>query len=472
VKKDEILAGLIEEVLSGKSPVEDCAARFPSLEKELRSLLQLAKTLSPEKITPTSEFKEHAAKRLAEEMQPFPSKTTGSFWHFPHFAPANPLAMVLIALFILTAGGGSTVYAAQRSLPGDTIYPVKTGIENIQLALTPGAIAKARLHLRLMQRRINEASQQVKANRKIDTQTVDIIGKQMDDTVAELSKVKSTEVVDEMLGRLSSATLDQQMELKEAMDDASKSSLPALTRALTMARRSNLIAQVAYDNRDYLSRLPSVRDEKIDNGQFKIDGTINSIQGRTWNVGGVLLNNVYLTKTPPVIGCRIVIEGVVKDREIFISRIEVYENSSGLTSMEGKFGGINANGTTNIGGIPVTVDDGNSSMPDLGARVLLQGNAENSNLSITTQIDRPNDDISMVGQSGTLVAVNYSNSEITVSTAGSQIVINISEARIEAERGRLLRFIELRRMVGLHVKLDGLFRKEGRLFVRRIQVEN
>jgi len=66
------------------------------------------------------------------------------------------MAGVIIAIvLVLSAAGGGTVYAAQGSLPGDALYPVKLGTE--QAMMWPGDdVAKAERGLRFAERRMGE----------------------------------------------------------------------------------------------------------------------------------------------------------------------------------------------------------------------------------------------------------------------------------------------------------------------------
>jgi hypothetical protein len=209
MKKEEILANCIEEIRSGKSTIEDCVKRYPHLGNELRSLLEIAVNLKPDEVTPSPQFKERAKMHLFDEAQPAPVKLSQPLWKW-YRTPSKILAPVSIAVLILVIAGGSTVYASQSSLPGDTLYPVKTGIENIQLAVTTSPALKADLYLKFTQRRIDEVQQEVKLNRNVSMETLVKIQQQFDDTLKELSNSNNTEASNETLSRLSVATLNQQ----------------------------------------------------------------------------------------------------------------------------------------------------------------------------------------------------------------------------------------------------------------------
>ena len=79
MKKEEILANCIEEIRSGKSTVEDCTKRYPHLNKELQSLLEVAVLLKPDEVTPSSQFKERAKMHLFDEIQPVGATSSRNF---------------------------------------------------------------------------------------------------------------------------------------------------------------------------------------------------------------------------------------------------------------------------------------------------------------------------------------------------------------------------------------------------------
>lgn len=93
----------------------------------------------------------------------------GRTWQMPLLAWTNALGRPLIvafALAILLLGGvAATANAAQGAIPGNTLYPVKTGLERAQLALTRDQAAEARLHLSFAERRLTELSALVEGRR-------------------------------------------------------------------------------------------------------------------------------------------------------------------------------------------------------------------------------------------------------------------------------------------------------------------
>jgi hypothetical protein len=471
MKKEEILANCIEEIRNGKSTIEDCISRYPEIGEELRSSLLMAAAIKPDEVMPSLEFIQRARRQLFIEMQPALEKKSRRTSRWYLLAPVKWIAGVLIGLVAFSAAGGGTVYASQSSLPGDVLYPVKTAAEKLQLAVTWGSDAKANLHLTLAQRRIDEVTQQVQQNRDINVQALGTVEQQLNDAIKELSNSRDTAANDKILSKFSTATLNQQITLEQVLVNAPDSSKPALNIALTVTRRGNLVASVAFANHDFLEDKPSVSDEELDAGQFKIDGTLTSIQGNTWDVGGVVLKNIHSSKETPPIGSRVIIEGLVKNNEVFITRIEVGENTTAPTKVEGRYGGTNENGTSKIGGIPVQVSDNTSGQLKPGDNVQLEGDHGQSGLDVTHNEKNSGEDKNTTKLNGVLKAIDIKNETIIVESAGSQYTVNISKAQIESDSHKTLKISDLNQLAGQTIKLEGLYKKNGLLFAQQVQVE-
>ncbi len=160
MKKEDILANCIDEVLAGKCTVEDCLAKYSQLGDELRPLLKIALSIQSEAVTPSPEFRQRARKRLIEAIQPAvaPAERRGLdiFGWLRPLARRTAVAIVVAALLV---GGGATAYAAQESMPDEVLYPVKVATENARLAVTPSDVGKAELHIAFAERRVQEMAE-------------------------------------------------------------------------------------------------------------------------------------------------------------------------------------------------------------------------------------------------------------------------------------------------------------------------
>jgi len=77
-------------------------------------------------------------------------------WFRKERSPMLTLARIVLALVVTLGGAGATTYAAQASLPSDTLYPVKLLTEDLRLSLTTNHQAEIDLLLELTARRIAE----------------------------------------------------------------------------------------------------------------------------------------------------------------------------------------------------------------------------------------------------------------------------------------------------------------------------
>jgi Domain of unknown function (DUF5667) len=63
---------------------------------------------------------------------------------------------VIVAVVVAFSALGGTAYAAQDSLPGDAVYPVKLGIERIAMMLRGGDVVRAERTLNFADKRVRE----------------------------------------------------------------------------------------------------------------------------------------------------------------------------------------------------------------------------------------------------------------------------------------------------------------------------
>ncbi len=467
MKKEDILANCIDEIQSGKSTLEDCLARYPELGDELRPLLSIATSIPPEKITPAPEFKQRARKRLLEIMQPpatgVERRGTGIFGWLQPLVPAmrSSLALIVaIVMLTLLAAGTTTAYASQGSLPDDTLYPVKTGVENLQLALTLSPEARAALHLKLAQRRIDEVIAQSILGRKISTSALEAVAVQIDAAIAEIESMLP-EDIKTYLSRLSESTINQQVTLSQVLDAAPEDAQPAVKQALDATRRGSLIAKVAYGNPAFLSSLPSVLDEGLEAAYFELEGTLLSIEGGTWNIGGLLLKNVNSPQGIPPIGSSVEIEGLVRGDQIFISEIELEEEIEDRVKMRGIFSGTSPDGTIwYVSGIPIGQLQ-NVAPPPRGSELELEGVILNGVFTIT-EMESDDDENGKVKIEGVLVHVDRGQNIIVIEVSGAQVTVNIgedTETRGEMEIGRT-------------VEVEVVVQDDGSLLALKIEVED
>jgi len=468
MKKEEILAGCIEEVRSGKSTVEDCIKRYPALGKELRAMLEIAVSIKPEETSPSAEFKARTRLHLFDaEKQPAAVKTTNHFRSWFALTPVKVTASVLLVVLIFAAVGGGTVYAAQSSTPGDILYPVKTGAENIQLTFTTSPVAKARLYLQLAQKRINEMARQAKLNRNINPQSAETVTNLFDKALAELNIASNAQAINNTLSYLSVASLNEELELKQVVGSTAQTNQPVLQQIITETDRANMIAQVAYTNHALLKQALTVTDTQLDAGQFKIEGTLLSVRSNSWDIGGTNIENVVYSGAIPAVGSSVELTGLVNDNQSFISSIAVSTDVPQVTEVEGQFEGTNQNGTANVSGIAVNIDSSNAQITP-GDSVQLQGNTTDNKLNVTGKQSGTDKTTTIAG---TLTAVDVAKGTITVQLTGRQVKVDISNAQIQNFADTTtLKIAGLKLLTGHEIRLEGLSKNGNVVSATLVQI--
>ena len=83
----------------------------------------------------------------------------------------SALMAAIVILVFLFGGVSATALAAQSALPGDALYPVKTGLEQTRVALARDAYSEAQLYLQFAQRRLDEINALIQEGRFDDIAT-------------------------------------------------------------------------------------------------------------------------------------------------------------------------------------------------------------------------------------------------------------------------------------------------------------
>ena len=163
-KFEDILVQCIEDIRAGRSSIEDCLDRYPSMREQLEPLLRIAVAIreTPD-VKPSPAFKVKARVRLMEQIH---GRQTVTKWPWPRYNNQvkqiplrrrfSMIGVILAIILTLSAVGGGTAYAAQDSLPGDALYPVKLGTEQLRMMLPGNDVARAQRALSFAERRVGE----------------------------------------------------------------------------------------------------------------------------------------------------------------------------------------------------------------------------------------------------------------------------------------------------------------------------
>ncbi|MGD1041196.1 MAG: DUF5667 domain-containing protein, partial [Dehalococcoidales bacterium] len=353
------------------------------------------------------------------------------------------------------------------STPGDILYPVKTGAENIQLTFTTSPVAKARLYLQLAQKRINEMARQAKLNRNINPQSAETVTNLFDKALAELNIASNAQAINNTLSYLSVASLNEELELKQVVGSTAQTNQPVLQQIITETDRANMIAQVAYTNHALLKQALTVTDTQLDAGQFKIEGTLLSVRSNSWDIGGTNIENVVYSGAIPAVGSPVELTGLVNDNQSFISSIAVSTDVPQVTEVEGQFEGTNQNGTANVSGIAVNIDSSNAQITP-GDSVQLQGNTTDNKLNVTGKQSGTDKTTTIAG---TLTAVDVAKGTITVQLTGRQVKVDISNAQIQNFADTTtLKIAGLKLLTGHEIRLEGLSKNGNVVSATLVQI--
>ncbi len=186
---EQVLAQCIDDICLGRASIEDCLERYPRWRQELGPLLELAVRLPPAPdMRPSSEFRARARLALQQEIR----HSKASVWRkaldrtlpLRRVLPVPMLALSALLLVLLASGG--LTYAAQDSLPGQALYPIKTSTEHILLLVTFNSARKAEYHLELAERRVQEMVELASMGQPPGTDVVQAVAAQVDAALAEV----------------------------------------------------------------------------------------------------------------------------------------------------------------------------------------------------------------------------------------------------------------------------------------------
>lgn len=164
----DLLATCLDDLDSGNVTIDECLAAHPS--SELQDILAMIAAISPPRdvrLDPVAKRRQRSnlIAEISRSGRPSAKPRAQPAWNPPRpngllprlfgAARVGMTTAVAFALAIVLATGG-VVYAAQDSLPGDGLYPVKTASENVALVVATSDTARARVHLDLAARRLAE----------------------------------------------------------------------------------------------------------------------------------------------------------------------------------------------------------------------------------------------------------------------------------------------------------------------------
>ena len=255
------------------------------------------------------------------------------------FAFSTILALIVVAV-MLFGGASATAYASQSALPGDALYPIKTGLELTQISLTNDAYLEAQLHLEFARRRLTEITELLLQGRTSD---VEFASNEFEYYIQQAMKATQTVLAAdpergaELSNLVSQALLEYAVALKSVLLDVPEAVKPAVEKALLISEDG------VGDEIEIFGIVVSISDTEVE-----IDGDV------------YLINDLTEIKDLIEIGNVVKIHAILTADGSLIAR-EIELASDFDDDDDEEFGDDNANSND---GLPSDNDNDNENMND------------------------------------------------------------------------------------------------------------
>jgi len=178
----DVLDECLDRMLVNGDTVEQCLQDYPEQTDELKPLLEAALVAQEiSTIQPRPEFKARARYEFRSAIYEMTErKSRPAVGWFPR------VSTVLATFAAVLLMGGSTVIAANYSMPDSPLYQVKLTTEQMQLMLTPSDIDKANLCASFSDRRVTEI---IYMANKGDAQQVELVTAHLDENLDLLASL-------------------------------------------------------------------------------------------------------------------------------------------------------------------------------------------------------------------------------------------------------------------------------------------
>ena len=161
---ENILILCIKDIKAGRSTLEDCLDQHSSIRRQLEPLLRIALSIQqPPPFKPTNDFRVRARVQLMNyihdkrnENRSWKDVLNSYIRQSWYSGWLKTVAIVVAVILAFSALGTGTAYASKDSLPGDPLYSVKIGTEQVRRLLTVNDIARIELELAFADLRLKE----------------------------------------------------------------------------------------------------------------------------------------------------------------------------------------------------------------------------------------------------------------------------------------------------------------------------
>lgn len=245
---EELFQEGLEIVLHGES-TEEFLEQHPDSATELRSLLSLASQVRDAvAVEPRPEARAAALEHMLASAQA--QSSSPYFWLRALISLPRAFSAAAASLLLLVLTSAGALVASASALPGEPLYPVKTGVEHIQLAIILDEGARAQTYAALATRRTNEIAELNRQGRPVLPETVTALSQQTSAAVTGMEAVAAKEEPGdaETLGQtLVDLTNRQQEVLSTVAATAPDAAKPALRKALEVSQKEQERARKAVE---------------------------------------------------------------------------------------------------------------------------------------------------------------------------------------------------------------------------------
>ncbi len=243
---EDILTQCIEDIKAGRATIEDCLTVYSSVRERLEPLLKIALSIrEPPDVKPSPQFKLKGRVQLVEQIH---GKQVVTRW--PWSRHSDPVRMTpsrsrfsmariaIVTALALWALVGGTAYAAQDSLPGDILYPVKLVTEQVRMMLRGDEVGRAERALSFGDRRMSEIEALAQGGRLQDLDVaVEKYGDALNMTLARIESGRGKGLATRNITASVAATTAEHLSaLNNVYETAPEEAKAAIARAMEKAR--------------------------------------------------------------------------------------------------------------------------------------------------------------------------------------------------------------------------------------------
>ncbi len=174
---EKFLDLILEKLIAGDAGLKSTLAHQPELTRQIRPHLEAASWLKEHAVCldPAPRFTQSSWLRVRTRI--LNEKKKGLPWlnimglRLQSFPGGFLLPFVVTLLLLIALTGSGIVFAAQDTLPNDSLYEVKRSFENAQLTLTLSEVGQAKVLATIATKRLHEAHWAAQEDRMDDSQT-------------------------------------------------------------------------------------------------------------------------------------------------------------------------------------------------------------------------------------------------------------------------------------------------------------